>query len=113
LRAGRRLDHARAVRSLFDPPPAERRPPKPGELVSVEGEVVRVTYENEETSFRVIRVERDGKSPPEPWVGVFPAAPVGTRVRATGRYEIDARHGPQLRVETLLAVMPGTTAGVV
>lgn len=57
-------------------------------------------------------MERDGKGPPEPWVGVFPAAPPGTRVRATGRYEVDGKHGPQLRVETLLAVMPGTTAGI-
>lgn len=100
------------VRTLFDPPPAERKAPKPGELVSVEGEVAKVTFENEETNFRVIRVERDGKGPPEPWVGVFPAAPPGTRVRATGRYEVDGKHGPQLRVETLLAVMPGTTAGI-
>lgn len=100
------------VRGLFDPPPAERKAPKPGELVSVEGEVARVTFENEETNFRVIRVERDGGGPPEPWVGVFPAVPPGTRVRATGRYEVDGKHGPQLRVETLLAVMPGTTAGI-
>lgn len=112
LRAGRGVDHARRVRTLFDPPPGERKAPKPGDLVSVEGEVVKVTFENEDTNFRVIRVERDGKGPPEPWVGVFPAAPPGTRVRATGRYEVDAKHGPQLRVETLLAVMPGTTAGV-
>ena len=106
------MDHARSVRTLFDPPPAERKAPKPGELVSVEGEVVKVTFENEDTNFRVIRVERDGGGPPEPWVGVFPAAPPGTRVRATGRYEVDGKHGPQLRVETLLAVMPGTVAGI-
>lgn len=100
------------MRTLFDPPPGERRPPKPGELVSVEGEVLKVSFENDETNFRVLRVERDPKSPPEAWVGVFPAAPPGTRVRATGRYEVDSKHGEQLRVETLLAVMPATTAGV-
>ncbi|MFO0586613.1 MAG: ATP-dependent RecD-like DNA helicase [Polyangiaceae bacterium] len=106
------MDHARGVRTLFDPPREEPRAPRPGELVSVEGEVVKVTYENDETGFRVLRVERDGKSTPEPWVGIMPAAPAGTRVRATGRYETDSKHGEQLRVETLLAVMPATTAGV-
>jgi exodeoxyribonuclease V alpha subunit len=100
------------VRTLFDPPPGERKAPRPGDLVSVEGEVVKVTFENDDTGFRVIRVERDGKGPPEPWVGVFPSVPPGTHVRATGRYEVDGKHGPQLRVETLLAVMPGTSAGI-
>ena len=106
------MDHARGVRTLFDPPREDARAPRPGELVSVEGEVVKVTFENEETGFRVLRVEREGKSSPEPWVGVMPSAPPGTRVRATGRYETDSKHGEQLRVETLLAVMPATTAGV-
>ncbi|MBK8252904.1 MAG: ATP-dependent RecD-like DNA helicase [Polyangiaceae bacterium] len=112
LRSGRRLDHARRVRTLFDPPPGERKPPKPGELVSVEGEVVRVTYENDDTGFRVFRVTRDGNPTPEVWVGVTPPASPGTRVRATGKYEVDAKHGTQFRIETLLVVMPETTVGV-
>jgi len=106
------MDHARPVRTLFDPPPDERKAPRPGELVSVEGEVVKVTFENDDTGFRVIRVEREGRVTPEPWVGIFAAAPPGTRVRATGRYEQDSKHGEQLRVETLLAVLPSTSAGV-
>lgn len=106
------MDHARRVRTLFDPPPAERKAPAPGELVTVEGEVAKVSFENDETGFRVIRVERDGKGPAEPWVGVFPSVPAGTKVRATGRYEQDSRHGYQLRVETLFAVMPETAAGI-
>ena len=106
------MDHARRVRTLFDPPRGERKAPRPGELVSVEGEVVKVTFENDETGFRVIRVEREGKDKPEAWVGVFQSTLPGTRVRATGRYEVDGRHGEQLRVETLLAVAPATTAGL-
>ena len=43
--------------------------------------------------------------------GVSPTQP-GTRVRATGRYESDKRHGDQLRVETLLAIVPSTLEGV-
>jgi exodeoxyribonuclease V alpha subunit len=95
-------------RTLFSSKP----PPVAGGPVTVEGEVVRVTFENDETGFRVLRVEVAGRAQPEAWVGVFPAAPPGTRVRATGRYEKDARHGDQLKVETLLTVAPATLAGI-
>ena len=49
---------------------------------------------------------------PEPWVGVFPSVPPGTRVRATGRYERDAKHGDQLKVDTMLTVAPSTLEGI-
>lgn len=96
-------------RPLFAPVAA---PIAPGGAVSVEGEVARVTFENEETGFRVLRVTVDGRAQPEVWVGVFAAAPPGTRVRATGRYEKDPRHGEQLKVETLLTVVPSTLDGL-
>ena len=96
-------------RALFAPAAA---PIAPGGQVSVEGEVVRVTYENEETGFRVLRVTVDGRPQADTWVGVFPSAPPGTRVRATGRYEKDPRHGEQLKVETLLTVVPSTLDGL-
>ena len=70
--------------------------------------MVRVTYENPETGFRVVRVAIDGRAEPETLVGVFPGAPPGTRVRATGRRVRDARHGDQFKVDTLLAVEPST-----
>ena len=57
------------------PPPATAS----DRLVTIEGEIVRVTFENEETGFRVLRVAVEGRSAPEPWVGIFPAAPPGTR----------------------------------
>ncbi|MCC6557461.1 MAG: ATP-dependent RecD-like DNA helicase [Polyangiaceae bacterium] len=79
---------------------------------TVEGEVARITFENEETGFRVLRVEVDAGAPPEVWVGVFPPALPGTRVRATGRYERDPKHGEQLRVDTLLTVAPATLEGL-
>lgn len=79
---------------------------------TLEGEVARVTYENDETGFRVLRVTIDDRAAPEPWVGVFPPAPPGTRVRATGRYERDSKHGPQFKVESLLVVAPSTLEGL-
>jgi exodeoxyribonuclease V alpha subunit len=84
----------------------------PGQAVTVEGEVARVTYENDETGFRVLRVTVEGQQQPETWVGIFRAVPPGTRVRATGRYERDPRHGEQLKVETLLTIAPQTLDGL-
>ena len=79
---------------------------------TVEGEVVRVTYENETTGFRVIRVAVDGEASERILVGVFPSAPVGTRVRATGKPQRDDKHGDQFRVETLLPIAPATLGGL-
>ncbi|NUO53192.1 MAG: AAA family ATPase, partial [Polyangiaceae bacterium] len=84
----------------------------PGSETTVEGEVVRVTYESEESGFRVIRVKVDGESVERTLVGVFPPAIPGTRVRATGKVVIDPKRGEQLRVETLLPVAPATLAGL-
>jgi exodeoxyribonuclease V alpha subunit len=78
----------------------------------LEGEVIRVTYESEETGFRVLRVAVEGKSLPETVVGVFPAAPPGTRIRATGKRVEDRRHGEQFKAETLLPLAPSTLTGL-
>ncbi len=83
-----------------------------GADVTLEGEVVRVTYESEETGFRVIRVQVDREPAERTLVGVFPSAIPGTRVRATGKLVFDAKRGEQVRVETLLAVAPATLAGL-
>ena len=84
----------------------------PDGAVTIEGEVLRVTFENDETGFRVLRVTVEGKAQPDVWVGVFRAVPPGTRVRATGRYQRDPRHGEQLKVESLLTIAPSTMEGL-
>ncbi|HET7539971.1 MAG TPA: ATP-dependent RecD-like DNA helicase [Polyangiaceae bacterium] len=80
------------------------------------GEVERVTYENEETGFRVIRIgslEGEGaRRAALPAVGTFPAVGPGTRVRITGEFVHDARHGEQFRVESLVPIAPSTLAGL-
>ena len=88
-------------------------PPVPRDrTATVEGEVVRVTYESEESGFRVVRVAVEGRREPEVLVGVFPPVVPGARVRATGRYKVDSRHGEQFQVETLLPVAPSTIEGL-
>jgi exodeoxyribonuclease V alpha subunit len=87
-------------------------PGPPGGAVSVEGEVLRITYENDKTGFRVLRVDVEGRAEPDTWVGVFQATAAGTRVRATGRYVKDQKHGDQLKVESLITVAPSTLEGL-
>lgn len=79
------------------------------------GVVERVTFENETTAFRVLRLgqlERAGDRKHLVVVGAFQAVGVGTRVRVTGRIERDPRHGEQLRVESLVALAPDTLEGL-
>jgi exodeoxyribonuclease V alpha subunit len=83
--------------------------------LTLTGEVERVTYENEATSFRVIRlgsVEGAGARRALPVVGTFPAVGPGTRVRVTGDFVTDAKFGEQFRVETLIPIAPSTLAGL-
>ncbi|HEY5376989.1 MAG TPA: ATP-dependent RecD-like DNA helicase, partial [Polyangiaceae bacterium] len=66
--------------------------------------------------FRVIRlgsVEGAGaRRSSVPVVGTFPAVGPGTRVRVTGDFVNDAKHGEQFRVETLIPIAPSTLAGL-
>jgi len=80
------------------------------------GEVQRVTFENEETSFRVIKVGSvegvRGVSGPVAVVGNFQAVGPGTRVRVSGDFVNDLRHGEQFRADSLVPLDPVTQAGL-
>jgi exodeoxyribonuclease V alpha subunit len=85
-------------------------------MVTLQGEVERITFENEETGFRVLRVgslEGEGARPGSvAVVGTFQAVGPGTRVRITGQFELDARHGEQLKAQVLVPVAPSTLEGL-
>jgi exodeoxyribonuclease V alpha subunit len=84
--------------------------------ITVSGEVERVTYENDETGFRVLRVgslEGEGARPGSiPVVGSFQAVGPGTRIRITGEIVNDARHGEQLRADVVVPLAPNTLEGL-
>jgi len=85
-------------------------------VVTLSGEVERVTFENDETGFRVVRVgslEGEGARPGSiPVVGTFPAVGPGTRVRITGELAVDPKHGEQLRAQVVVPLAPSTLAGL-
>lgn len=81
-------------------------------MPTLAGEVQRVTYENEATSFRVVKVVESPRAEPIVVVGVFTAVGPGTQIRATGNYIEDPKHGRQFRVDSLLVVDPETLEGI-
>jgi exodeoxyribonuclease V alpha subunit len=78
----------------------------------VEGEVARVTFENPETGFRVVRLTVAGQPEPLTVVGTLPPVHVGAELRVRGRMVTDSRHGEQLRAEGATLLAPSTTKGV-
>jgi exodeoxyribonuclease V alpha subunit len=76
------------------------------------GEVQRITFENDETGFRVVKVLPGPAAAPVSVVGVFQAVGPGSQVRATGAYVDDPKHGRQFRVESLVVVAPDTLDGI-
>jgi exodeoxyribonuclease V alpha subunit len=83
---------------------------------TLSGEVERVTYENEETGFRVLRLGSiegaGGRRGPVVVVGSFQAVGPGTRVRVTGEFVVDPRHGEQFKAEVLVVLDPTTIEGL-
>ncbi len=78
----------------------------------VEGVVERITFENVESGFRVIKVAVEGRGERVAVVGTFPSTPLGARVRVRGQLEVDGKHGEQLRAESLVELAPDTLAGL-
>ncbi|HTM46724.1 MAG TPA: ATP-dependent RecD-like DNA helicase [Polyangiaceae bacterium] len=81
-------------------------------MTSLIGDVRRVTFENEETGFRVLKVDVEDPAEEVSVVGVLPAVGPGTRVRLTGQFVFDKRHGKQFQAESLVPVEPETVAGI-
>ena len=81
---------------------------------AVEGEVLRITFENEETGFRVLKlgIEIEGVTQELVVVGSLPKVAPGTRVRVAGTRHVDPKFGEQLRAETLVELAPDTLRGL-
>ncbi len=78
---------------------------------TLSGVVARVTFENERTGFRVLRVDVPRRGPVTA-VGHFQFVGPGTDVRMTGQLVFDSKHGEQFRVHTLVPVDPTTIDGI-
>lgn len=84
--------------------------------ITLTGEVERITYESDATGFRVLKVGSiegpAGKRGSVTVVGTLPPVGSGTRVRITGDFRQDPRHGEQFRADTLVTLAPETLVGL-
>lgn len=85
--------------------------PSPDSELFVEGIVARITYESDDTGFRVVRLDTKGGAPVTV-VGKMPKLHEGTRVRVRGTRIEDPKFGPQIRVLAVTELAPDTLAGL-
>ncbi len=84
--------------------------------ITLTGEVERITYESDATGFRVLKLGSlegpAGKRGSVTVVGMLPPVGSGTRVRITGDFRQDPKHGEQFRADTLVTLAPETLVGL-
>jgi exodeoxyribonuclease V alpha subunit len=87
-------------------------PRKPdSDEVALVGSVVRVTFENDESSFRVVKMQPD-QGEVETVIGVFAKVSPGETIRVTGVRERGGKFGDQIRAQSVTALEPQTRVGL-
>jgi len=79
---------------------------------SVEGTVERVVFRNPENGYSVIRLAVDGAPLLATVVGSFQRVDAGERVRFSGEWAVDPKHGRQFKAATCLPLAPATLKGI-
>jgi exodeoxyribonuclease V alpha subunit len=81
-------------------------------LEKLSGIVERITFNNEENGFCVIKIKSRGFAELITLVGNMAAVRVGSVISVTGRWKHDAKYGKQLVVENYTEAVPATIAGL-
>jgi exodeoxyribonuclease V alpha subunit len=79
---------------------------------TVEGTVERVVFHNRDNGYTVLRLAVDTDPLLTTVVGNFQRLDTGERVRFTGEWTVDPRHGRQFKAETCLQLQPATLKGI-
>jgi exodeoxyribonuclease V alpha subunit len=82
------------------------------ERPTVEGTVERVVFRNRDNGYTVLRLTVEGAPLLETVVGHFQPLDAGERVRFSGDWSVDPRHGRQFKAETCLPLQPATLKGI-
>jgi exodeoxyribonuclease V alpha subunit len=78
----------------------------------ISGIVERITYENEETGFSVIKIKSKGFSELVTVVGNLAAVNVGASIKLKGKWRHDSKYGRQFNVVEYKETVPATIAGI-
>ena len=92
----------RSSESSSSPPVAE----------GVTGQVERVTFHSDESGFSVLKVSVKGRRELCTVVGTVPAVSVGEWLSATGKWNVDPRHGPQFKADQIRTSAPDNAEGI-
>ena len=74
--------------------------------------VERITYQNEQNGYSVIKCRAKGYSDLVTVVGAMPEVHVGAVLSLTGEWKIDSKYGRQFSVESFEETLPATVLGI-
>ena len=74
--------------------------------------VERITYQNEQNGYSVIKCKAKGFADLVTVVGAMPEIHIGAVLTLTGIWKMDARYGRQFSVETFEETLPATVLGI-
>ena len=74
--------------------------------------VERITYQNEQNGYSVIKCKAKGYNDLVTVVGAMPEVHVGAVLTLTGMWKMDAKYGRQFSVETFEEALPATVFGI-
>src|SRR5215212_7380548 len=100
----------RPVAQSPSPPSSDSGPAAPP--ATLEGSVERITFQNEDSGFAVLRLQPVGKDYLVTVVGRLAAAHVGESVRLRGRWTTHPQHGRQFEAQDCATVLPTTVEGI-
>lgn len=79
---------------------------------NLSGVVERITFENEENGFSVIKIKARGFQEPVTVIGNLAAVNVGSVLSLYGEWKYDSKYGKQFSVQYYKETLPATVAGI-
>src|SRR5665647_3654342 len=76
------------------------------------GVVERVTYENADNGFSVIKIKSQGFADLVTVVGNLAAVNIGSVIRLKGEWKMDSKFGKQFAAQDYRETLPATVAGI-
>lgn len=83
-----------------------------GKTETIEGTVDRVVFHNPANGYTVVRLHAENAALLQTVVGRFQQLSAGEKVRLTGQWKLDPKHGRQFAAETCVPLAPATVTGI-
>ena len=81
-------------------------------MANIRGVIERITYQNPENGFSIMKADVKGYNEPVTIVGNLLDVPVGSVLSCDGDWKMDKRYGSQFVVRNWEEIMPATTLGI-